>query len=92
MGGTRREVCERGTRGEVCERGKSAQNGRFILICIVLRHHNWGQALSSVFADHRHVTLGYNRYVAAGPPCRVVKTTGLNLSPFITCKTSTKPD
>ena len=39
-------------------------------------------ALSYAFADHRHVTLGYNRYVAAGPPYRVVKTAGLNLPTF----------
>ena len=38
-----------------------------MLICM---HHNWGQAMSFAFADHRHVTLGYNRYVAAVPPYR----------------------
>ena len=43
-----------------------------------------GQVLSSVFADHRHVTFDYNRYLAGGQPYRVVKIAGLNLSPFIT--------
>ena len=47
-----------------------------------LQYHNWGQALSFAFADHRHVTFGYNRYVAAGPPYQVVKTAGLNLPAF----------
>ena len=56
-----------------------------MLICNTI--YNWDKALSSVFADHWHevVTFGYNCYVAAGQPYRVVKTAGLNLSPFITC-------
>ena len=53
-----------------------------------------GQALSSVFADHRHVTLGYNRYVAAGQLYQVVKTAGLNLPTFhyLQVCTNYKPD
>ena len=57
-----------------------------------LQHHNWGQALSSVFADHRNVTLGYNRDVAAGQPYRVAKTASLNLVSFHYPHVCTKPD
>ena len=52
----------------------------------------WGQALSFAFADHRHATLGYNRYVAAGPPYRAVKTAGLNLPTFQCLHVCNKPD
>ena len=44
-----------------------------------LRYHNWGQAASFASTGYRHVTFGYNCYLAAGPHYRVVKTTGLNL-------------
>ena len=48
-----------------------------------LQCHDWGQALSFDFVDHRHVTIGYDSYVAAGSSHRVIKNAGLNL-PFIT--------
>jgi hypothetical protein len=57
-----------------------------------LHHHNWGQALSFAFANHRHVTFGYNHYVVAGPPYQVVKAAGLNLPTFHYLHVCIKPD
>ena len=44
------------------------------------------------FSDHRHVTFGYNRYVAAGPPYQVVKTAGMNLPSYHYVHVCAKPD
>ena len=76
----------------LCARTISGNDGSDPTHIVDLQYHNWGQALSCVFADHRHVTLGYNRYVAAGPPYQVVKTAGLNLPTFHYLYVCAKPD
>ena len=48
--------------------------------------------MSFAFADHRYVTFGYNRDVAAGPPYQLVKTAGLNLPSHHYLHVCTKPD
>ena len=50
--------------------------------------------MSFDFVDHRHVTIGYDSYVAAGSPYRVIKNAGLNLPAlhYLQNKHQLKPD
>ena len=72
--------------------GNDGSDPPSIMMLVDLQHHDWGQALSFAFADHRHATIGCNRCVAVWPPYQVVKTAGLNLPSFHHMHVCTKPD